>query len=650
MPMNSDYMSFADAQRILGVDAAVLTQWLAGAHITPFRRSRTMSGQLYRRTDIYRLATAHGITADDGQTGHYLLALPSAVNNQGPFDEHSAWLLMTGAQLANQRQKLLSGPHVLLAALSQQSFVGAIYGNPQFADLLTYFQSNQSNHRLEAQLSQWVDAPSMTGIDESTTFGLVYALTEARQRAKSQPISWYDLLRFIIQYDLDVQTTISQLATGYQARSVPANTYVPQAPSTYTTTPHLPSISRIGASAYIPVRYEPTASLRYAIRHHVAMSDLANALTSRNLGQVVVVRGLCGSPRERLEHVLADKLASPPDSPHSIVLAGRRHVMVQDVEGLHAAANNGEDEAVAALQECINDAAAAQSVLILSRGEGFSNPRYQTINSKLLGALNEPIDVPVLISYEDSTETEAEEPITLEYLDFKLVRMEPYTPENTINAIRDYYHGLLSSWHLRLDQGALNTAMTLESAICIPANGGPKRKVLPYSVADLVVNAAKKLLSESKEYGTVMALANTAADNAARLRSEKKQGRMLFTAVHRLEVIVQRHQDDQELAFDGNRLLEKWQPICRLLESVPDRMRAFADIAKRELPGQPGNDVPPSLSQDGSSDNELSPVTDDLVTAELFASQEYLLDLWGAFKRDVGESDPDLKRYLEGDE
>ena len=624
MTFNDEYMSLVQAQRFLHIDARELNQWLSSAHITPIQYGRAAAQQFILRADVARLATTHGIISNTAQADQQKLLVSPALADYGPFTRDTLVFLESGARIANKA--LLSGPHIILATLRQPAAVNIIRGTPQYADLRDFLFLRVE--RLATQLERWIDMPAIVGQGELITFGLTSALSKAREAAGSKQIEWYTLLRSIVAHDRDIETIRASFDIDLNAHMPFVPAYTPTPTNSYVTDHNL----SIGLhSPYVPTRCEPTASLRYAKRHHVAMDDMENELSERTPGQVIVVRGLSGSPRDRLAHVLADKLANPPGSPDGMNLPSLRHVVIQDVGHLYAAGANGIDEPVAALHESIRIASALRAVSILSRGEQLASTG-EILNMRLLGALAAAFDIPIIISYEDVDDASAARPIALQFIDYRLVEMDSYDSANTANAIHDYYDSRMEALGLIVDKGALDTIMFLESAIFVHSNGKHKRKVLPYSVADLIVSAQKTLVKELRQVGSVRALALTAKGHAETLINDLNQGRLLLTAIDKLDAVLQRHQDDEALTYDGDKLRKKWATIWSCIEAIPDRM---ATLASSSVP---------------TTDDGIKMITDDLVVAELFGPKWYKMDLWAAFTNDVRLSDPRLRDFLEDEE
>jgi hypothetical protein len=100
---------------------------------------------------------------------------------------------------------------------------------------------------------------------------------------------------------------------------------------------------------------------------------------------------------------------------------------------------------------------------------------------------------------------------------------------------------------------------------------------------------------------------------------------MLFTAVERLEWVIEQQEQDPDLIKEARPLHQDWYRRCEALAELPERMRRLAD-----------NPTPQQTA------NGLKIVTHEHVIAELFSGAAYSIRLVEAFERSLEVCDPRL--------
>lgn len=604
----AEIVSIAAAQEYFQVDAKLFRQWMREAGVKSFTLSQGDRTQYLHREDVVRISNLPGLA---NKVHLHLEIVDTLVAEYGQFDNYAKMLLRRAH--ANAGANLLSGVHVLLVALRQPGIQQALYSATTLRDLYRTFQLPN----LEAALLAWGNTMASHSVqDVPYTRGLASALEKAREaaiRENQREIGWYHLLRGILAADSDVYAVVSSVQQGS-----PLYTSHNSAPFDSQF-----SISAINSHTYSPVRREPTNTLRYRTRHHMDMKHLIEQLAERRPGQVVLVRGLHGSPRERLVQVLADTLTNPSQEIMNTSLAHVRFVLSQDVGQLHAAGLSNPEDAIMALRHSMKQAENLQAVLVLERGELLAND--EEVNDHLLGTLVDSGNVPIVISFEDRDERAAKVPVSLRFLNYRLVVMDPYTTENTRNAIPDYYAALWQEHGVHWNSDALDTFYLVEPAIFVESNGVMKRKALPYSAADLAQEAVEMIRDEVSSGGYVRSCALRAHQRVKGLLRDPSEGKRLFTEVEGLGRIIDEQEQDQELVREAKPLYDEWRERCKALLALPERMQQLAER--------------PSLEQ---VNGDLYVVNDNHVIAELLGESTYHIRLVEAFERAVDACDPQL--------
>lgn len=362
------------------------------------------------------------------------------------------------------------------------------------------------------------------------------------------------------------------------------------------------------------------------------MSSFLKELGELREGQVVLVRGPFGSPLQRLEYILADVLIDGQDKR----LPGRfgtfRHVLMQNVSMLHAAAIDGVSRSVENLRHSLSLARMWHTVLILTRGEDLlsNDPAKRAINEHLLSALLQTNGVPVVVAYEDQSEFSFQREIVLPFVSCRIVDMPPYEREHILPAVNKYYADDWKAAGISINSDVLDAVFQLEPIIYAPStrSGVIKRKVLPYSALELLQETVKtsQLIIDSR--GSVRDLALYAKQRIHDILHDPNEGEVLLTAMDKLEEVIQKHADDPTVVSAAMSVKAKWKPRCDVLCDLPERLQRLADRPNIER-------------ADGSY-----VVTQDMVTAQLLAEPTYHLRLVQAFEDDVKAIEPQLLTLL----
>lgn len=535
-----------------------------------------------------------------------------------PMDAQAKKLLELGIGL--RERTFISGPHIVLAALHQHDLMATLHGAKHFRALAETLRQNG----VAASLQHWIDFPSDHSDTEYWTYGLVFALAQAREIAGTSVISWQLLLQAIVQHDIDVVTAIATVShdtanpnfTISLPRSWPSNSW---------NNSFSPSV--MPDAMYLPTRREATTALLYENRHRLDIEETLEKLAHCAPNQVLVVRGLFGSPRQRLYHILADILVHPSGDPARQKFAELHHVLYQDISTLHAASMQEPNGAVINLRYSLGLARSLHAILVLTRGELLTNPQFRESNMQILSTLLQINNIPIVISYEDIDEWDSAEDIHLPLISFHVVPMKPYLRQHALNAIHVHYENYWRSRGVQIEQDALDTFFQMERAIYAYSDGILKRKALPYSAADTLNAAVDTILGEVAPGGSglLQARALTARDTAKTLLQSPDEGTMLFAWVESLSKVAKSQTDDQDLRTAAKQLYEDWRPICEMLGSLPAKMQALADNP-----------------QVRKSTRSLYTVTQDMVTAQLLTDAECRLRLMKAFEVSVRLSEPRL--------
>lgn len=555
-------------------------------------------------------------------------ALSRELGKYGPFDHDAELLLRAGFELANQR--LLSGPHIVLAALRWDYLRNMLFSSQHVRGIQQLSFLLQRNG-LGIALKSWIDLPVDYPADETVTYGLAAALRAGRAAAHKNPLTVVQLLQVVLTHDVDVLATTSSLGAGsstYTAwPSPPSPSSLPSLPSGSGSQPHMAMFS------YPIVRREATTTRRYAGRHHIQIEHVLRELAERREDQVLLARGLYGSPLCRLEHVLADLLIAPQRDVVPDKLASYNYVLKQDVAKLHAAGMEEAGGAVDVLQWALSLARSWHTILILTRGELLcaDDRELANINRRILGTLLQTGGVPVIITFEELNQTLFEEPRALPLINAREVKMPPYSEDNAISAIHDYYD---AAWReakiLVRSADALAYILQIEPAIYASEGGIIKRKVLPYSMEELLQEAIETIHREISSGGYIRALALTAKQRIEALLHDRNEGRMLFAAVDLLDQITRTRSDQPDIVAAARVIKERWQPRCELLLDLPDRMQRLADN--------------PTIQQATQGVYILAP---EIVTAQFFSDTAYHLRLVQAFEVDVCAYEPRLLNEIQ---
>lgn len=525
-----------------------------------------------------------------------------------PVDAQARKLLELGFE--RTESPFISGPHTVLAALHQHDLMATLHGARHFRALAETLRQNG----VAASLQHWVDLPSDYSRTEYWTYGLVSALAQAREDVGTSSISWQHLLRAIVDHDIDVVTAIAAV-THDSANSNFAISLPRSWPGNSWTNEFGASIAP--DNVFPPTRREATTTLLYENRHRTDIEEALEKLALCEPNQALVVRGLLGSPRQRLYHILADMLVHPSDDPARQKFADIHHVLYQDIGTLHAAAIQGPNGAVANLRYCLGLARSLRAILVLTHGELLTDPQYREWNLQILSALKQINRIPVMISFEDNDEWDRKAEIHLPLISFHMTPMEPYTPQHTREGIHAHYDSYWRSRGVQIEQDALDTFFQLERAIYAFSDGILKRKALPYSATDILISTVDTVLGEVAPGGSglLKGRALTARDTAKALLQSADEGRMLFAWVDALSKVASGTTDDQDLRMAAKEVYENWRPICETLGGLPGKMQALADN-----------------SQVRKSTKSLYMVTQDMVTAQLLTDAECRLQLMKAFE------------------
>ena len=547
-------------------------------------------------------------------------AFAQLCDRYGPFDEEAGAVLREGFRLADT--SLASGAHVLRAALDRDftrnvNVRGKTSHRPRDVTRETQelrLQQWRQHADLRKALMGWTGLPGDFSQGEASTYGLAAALAEAQSATGGSPISFFALFNALLICDVDILTITSSLNT-------PAEDW-----------PALPYGGPGVASPFIPpTRHEATVSRRYAIRHRSQRPSLLNALAERAEDQVILARGPSGSPLQRIEHVLADLLIAPQEEdliPER--LTGFRHVFTQSILKFHAAGIDEINNAVANLRNSLAIARMWHAILILTRGEELlsTDPTKRAINNHLLGELSRPSAVPVVIAYEDQNEFTFEEDISLPYNAPRVVKMPAYKYDNMVNAIHEYYDVHWRADGITVPRDATDVLKHLHLALHAPSprTAVMKRKVLPYSAADLIQEAVETVRTERRSKGHILARALTAKENIESFLKDRDEFQMLISSVETLADILQNPGVDQDLVPAAQEVYELWNPCCGALQHLPQQMQQLADHST-------GHHTPQSYSI----------VTREIVAAQLFSDANYHLHVWHAFKESVVKIEPRLR-------
>lgn len=538
----------------------------------------------------------------------------------GPFDHDAELLLSAGFDLANQR--LLSGPHIVFAALRWDYLRNLLFSSQHVRGIQQLSFLLQRNG-LPLALKSWIDVPIDYSADEVITCALASALHAGRAAAHKSALTVFQLLQVVLTHDADVLATTAALGAG-------------QSPfASWSTSPAMsPLASGVGsqthaAFAFPVVRREASTTRRYAGRHRIQIEHVLRELAERKEDQVLVVRGLHGSPLCRLESVLADLLIAPQRDVVPSNLANYNYVLKQDVAKLHAAGMEEVGGAVGVLQYALSLAHSWHAIVMLTRGELLyaDDRELAAINRRILGALLQTGGVPVIIAVEEYNQAQFLEQRMLPLINAREVKMPPYSEANAISAIHDYYD---ASWReakiLVRNEDALAWMLQLEPAIYASAAGGVvKRKVLPYSAEELLQEAIETIHNEISVGGYIRALALTAKRRIEDVLHDRGEGRMLFAAVDLLDQILQTHSDQPDIVAAARTVKDRWQPRCELLLDLPERMQQLADN--------------PVIEQSAQG---MCVLSSEIVTAQFFSDSAYQLRLVQAFQDDVRAFEPRL--------
>jgi hypothetical protein len=539
-----------------------------------------------------------------------------------PIDQHAEKLVTLGLERAEDL--FLSGPHIVLAALHQQELMGALHGARNFRELADSLRQNG----VPTSLQRWVDFPSDHSPSEYCTYGLITALTQVRELAGKGSISWQQLLRAIVDFDIDVITAITAAKHGVSNLNFSASL-----PQSWPGNSWNVGFAHSGApeTTTLPTRREATITLLYAKRHLIQIEKVLRELAMCDPNQVLVVRGLFGSPRQRLHHILADILVHPTNDLIRQDFAQFHHVLIQDVGALHAASTRAPDGAVDNLRYNLGLAQALRAILVINRGELLTDPQYQETNLQILGALLDIHHVPVVISYEDEDELQSMVQLKLPLINYREVDMEPYPYDHARPALHEYYGDYWRSLGVQVDKGALESVLRIELAIYARSAGMLKRMALPYSMADLLNETVGTIRGEVAPGGSghLLRIALTAKQRVEALIRDHNEGRMLFTSVDALHEIARSQSEDSDLRQEARTLHEFWRPICETLASLPQRMQNLADHPQVR------------------TGRSLYVITEDMVTAQLLSDAKYHMKLMKAFGDSVRLSEPRLLGLIE---
>jgi hypothetical protein len=476
-------------------------------------------------------------------------------------------------------------------------------------------------------LQRWIDFPCDYSPTEYCTYGLTMALQQARHQAGGDQLTGQILLRAIFDYDIDVKTALAAVRHEVASPDIASSFSQTWPGSSWNSGANY---SAITGTIGLPTRREATTTLLYAKRHRIPIEAVLSELALCEQNQVLIVRGLFGSPRQRLPHILADILAHPDNVLDRQRFSEINHVFIQDIGAFHAASIEDRDGAIANLHYSLALAHSLHAILLLKRGELLAGDQFHEANKQLLAALSRTNNVRVVISYEDNDELESSRDLRLPLINYRDVTMTPYAREHAVNAVHEYYDKYWRELGVVVEPNALDTVLQLEPAIYQRVAGILKRKALPYSLADLL-NATIDTLRNAVASNTSSYLdshARTAHDQVAKLLDPDSEGEglQLFSSVDALDAIAGSATEDKELREKARKLYGQWLPVCETLGTLAERMQSLVD--------HPQLRKSPRTSQYA--------VTQDMVTAHLFSDPRYLMKLIKAFRDSMQLSDPDL--------
>lgn len=544
-----------------------------------------------------------------------------------PIDPSGRRLLEEAVESAEN--PFVCGPHVLLAATHLPEQMAALQKARAYRDLAELL------HRPEVldSLVRWINLPSDYSQAEYCTYGLLTALREARHLAGNDQLSGSTLLQAIVDHDIDTKTALAVA----RRNGASADLLSPSTPTWPSSPWYTSGIGYPAANGTFPqpTRREATTTLFYAERHRIPIEAVLRELALCEQNQLLIVRGLFGSPRQRLPHILADILVHPANPLDRQRFSEINHVFVQDIAAFHAASMQLRDGgAVAALNSNIRQARTLQGILVLTRGELLAGEKFHEANKQLLGALSQVQGVRIVISYEDSDELAAARELDLPLIHYRHVTMESHSAEHSVNAIHEYYDAYWRSLGVMVESDAVETVLQFEPAIYSYVDGILKRKALPYSLADLL-NAAIETLRNVVTANNTSLLeghARMAREHVMKLLDPDSEGEglQLLSSVDALAAIVKNSNEDSGLRDKARNLYQRWLPTCEALGKLPGRMQALVEHPQvRKSPRTP-----------------LHIVTQDMVTAHLFSDLQYRVKLIRAFKDSVQLSAPPLLELI----
>ncbi len=369
----------------------------------------------------------------------------------------------------------------------------------------------------------------------------------------------------------------------------------------------------------------PHPTFRYAERHAVVMENILDELAYQSQASIVTCYGLSGSPLDKIEHVLADRVAQ-----ESLGFDQLSHVEQVLKLNVSTISRRSPQESGEILESALMQAQAMLAILVLSRFESLAaaqSTRPETYE-ELVGILARPKNkLPLLALFQQESEYSGKPHEMYPDLDISPVLAKSYPELQTMAVLRDYYRPGWEASGFHYSEDALATMFHLEKAIY---NIKGQRRTFPYLATELigqtlpVVQSAldgqfhlvKSLIYDARDALQELVANDGELRQLARLLDvidEELQGILSnfvndeFTGARNAVRYIQNNDDRAYL----QRLVQNWKVAISAVLNAWREMKAAAENPEALFSGSPGAEF------------EISQL---LVNAQFFGSHRYTLE------------------------
>lgn len=597
-----------EAQQVLGLSERSLRSWLHVAKIKPAIDQRDARRKILSFEQIARLRllqnarkerrsmnnSVHRGQSDDFSRNNQKFA--AIVASYGPFAPWARQVLHRACDMSAGHP--LHTLHVMLAALRVSWPEEETQGNTRVLESLLTVPTIRSAY--ESALASALTMRSNvqpSEADKNVSDALRNILIRVRvQVAPGQHISFPVLASTILEADGDVKSVFSVVPDEV---AIPINQLIEDLHWLDKRERAYIKFDTVNISDLLSI-VSPCDGHRHARRHNSLAGNVLRALSTRRPSELVVCAGFRGSPMSRLDHILADlfdegNYLAWKDSLHHLTKVFTLNIGSLRLQGAAAGAM---------LAEAIKHAGEEGAALLLDRFELLRE--NNEINTAILRTLAAPTQAAVVARFWLNHAASKSPAATFPDLTLRIVESDPYSPEQTLNVIRDHYGDFIGRG-FPVEPYALETLFALEP--CIYED--EYRKTLPYLAIELLKDTIETISVERQ--GSTGFLFTTTAKTAVDtlefelLRSGGEMDHLGRVIQHYNEEAHQRNAQELE-AF-----CHSWA------HKIVDVMQANQELSA--LRDAPWTALPTHSPQ--AVEIQPVPLTRALVNMQLFGSRTY---------------------------